>query len=69
MLANQRIRHFASGIPLFLGLSMIAGVYGFGQRPNVETIDATAFGTSTQLGRNFGIKIMNAGAKEEQIRV
>ena len=58
MLANLRIRHFASGIFLLLGLLMIASGYGFGQRPNVETIDATAFGTSTQLGRNFGIKIM-----------
>ena len=58
MLANLRIRHFVSGISLLLGLFMIAGVYGFGQRPNVETIDATAFGTSTQLGRNFGIKIL-----------
>ena len=58
MLANLRIRHFASGISLLLGLLMIASGYGFGQRPNVETIDATAFGTSTQLGRNFGIKIM-----------
>lgn len=58
MLANLRIRHFASGISLLLGLFMIAGVYSFGQRPNIETIDATAFGTSTQLGRNFGIKIL-----------
>jgi len=24
----------------------------------VRTIDATAFGTSTQLGRNFGVKII-----------
>jgi hypothetical protein len=37
---------------------MIAGVYGFGQRRDVETIDATAFGTSTQLGRNFGVKLI-----------
>ena len=58
MLANLRIRHFASGISLLLGLFMIAGVYGFGQRGNTETIDATAFGTSTQLGRNFGVKII-----------
>jgi hypothetical protein len=56
MLANLRIRHFASGISLLLGLFMIA--HGFGQRSNVETIDAQAFGTSTQLGRNFGVKIM-----------
>jgi hypothetical protein len=37
---------------------MIAGVPSFGQRGSTETIDATAFGTSTQLGRNFGIKII-----------
>jgi hypothetical protein len=37
---------------------MIAGVHGFGQRSENETIDATAFGTSTQLGRNFGVKII-----------
>jgi hypothetical protein len=58
MMANQRIRHFASGIALLLGLFMIAGDNGFGQRGEVETIDAQAFGTSTQLGRNFGIKII-----------
>jgi hypothetical protein len=37
---------------------MIAGVHGFGQRSETETIDATAFGTSTQLGRNFGVKLL-----------
>ena len=36
---------------------MIACLPGFGQRGSTETIDATAFGTSTQLGRNFGVKI------------
>jgi hypothetical protein len=58
MLANLRIRHFAKGISLLLGLFMISGDHGLGQRSNVETIDAQAFGTSTQLGRNFGIKII-----------
>ena len=58
MQTNLRVRHFASGIFLLLGLFMIAGVNGFGQRSDVETIDATAFGTSTQLGRNFGVKLM-----------
>ncbi len=58
MLANLRIRYFTKVISLLLGLFMIAGAYSFGQRSEVETIDATAFGTSTQLGRNFGIKIM-----------
>ena len=55
---NLRIRHFANGISLFLGLFMMAGVHSFGQRSTTETIDATAFGTSTQLGRNFGVKII-----------
>src|SRR5258708_13076711 len=58
MLNNLRIRHFAKGIFLLLTLSMIASVSGFGQRGSTETIDATAFGTSTQLGRNFGVKII-----------
>jgi hypothetical protein len=58
MLTNLRIRHFAKGIFLLLTLSMIASVSGFGQRGSTETIDATAFGTSTQLGRNFGVKII-----------
>src|SRR5271154_3600522 len=58
MLAKLRIRHFSSAISILLGLFMIAGVHGFGQRGSYETIDATAFGTSTQLGRNFGIKII-----------
>lgn len=37
---------------------MIAGGHGVGQRGTTETIDATAFGTSTQLGRNFGVKLI-----------
>jgi hypothetical protein len=58
MLTNLRIRHFARGTIFLLGLLMIAAVDGRGQRSNTETIDATAFGTSTQLGRNFGVKII-----------
>ena len=58
MLTDLRIRHFARGTILLLGLLMIAAVDGRGQRSNTETIDATAFGTSTQLGRNFGVKIL-----------
>lgn len=41
-----------------LVLVMIASVPSLGQRGSTETIDATAFGTSTQLGRNFGVKII-----------
>src|SRR5579862_1946251 len=58
MQTNLRIRHFANGISLLLGMLMISGVHGFAQRSNVETIDATAFGTSTQMGRNFGVKLI-----------
>ncbi len=58
MLANLKRLHFAKGISLLLGLFMLAHVSAFGQRGSTETIDATAFGTSTQLGRNFGVKII-----------
>ena len=58
MQTKPRIRHFATGISLLLGLFIVVGVYGFGQRSSNETIDATAFGTSTQMGRNFGVKLI-----------
>jgi len=48
----------STGISLLIGLLMTASVPAFGQRGSTETIDATAFGTSTQLGRNFGVKII-----------
>jgi hypothetical protein len=37
---------------------MISSIFSFAQRGSTETIDATAFGTSTQLGRNVGVKII-----------
>jgi hypothetical protein len=37
---------------------MLSSIPGYGQRGETETIDATAFGSSTQLGRNFGVKII-----------
>src|SRR5271170_7789389 len=58
LLSNVKTLRFANRIPLLIGLLMIAIVPGFGQRGSTETIDATAFGTSTQLGRNFGVKII-----------
>jgi hypothetical protein len=58
MHTNSKFLSFASGIVLLMGLLMMANVPGLGQRGSSETIDATAFGTSTQLGRNFGVKIM-----------
>jgi hypothetical protein len=50
--------HVAAEITVLIGLVIIASIPGFGQRKSSETIDATAFGTSTQLGRNFGVKII-----------
>jgi len=58
MRTSVRSLHFPTGISLLIGLLMIATAPGFGQRGSTETIDATAFGTSTQLGRNFCVKIM-----------
>jgi hypothetical protein len=58
MLTNLKILNFARAISLLIGLLMISSVPGFGQRGSTETIDATAFGTSTQLGRNFGVRII-----------
>jgi hypothetical protein len=58
MHTNLKISHFANGISLLIGLLVIASFPAFGQRKSNETIDATAFGTSTQMGRNFGVKIV-----------
>ena len=58
MCTKVKTRNAATGIKLLIALLMIACVPGFGQRGSTETIDATAFGTSTQMGRNFGVKIL-----------
>jgi hypothetical protein len=58
MCANSRIPYFSTGIAILLSLLMIGSIPAFGQRKSYETIDATAFGSSTQLGRNFGVKII-----------
>jgi len=58
MRTKVNIRNVATGIKLLVALLMFACVPGFAQRGSTETIDATAFGTSTQMGRNFGVKII-----------
>jgi hypothetical protein len=58
MRAKSKILYFATEIALLIGVLIVASIPGFGQRKSSETIDATAFGTSTQLGRNFGVKII-----------
>jgi hypothetical protein len=58
LLNNVNVLRFASRLSLLIGLLMIAIVPGFGQRATSETIDASVFGTSTQLGRNFGLRLI-----------
>ena len=58
MRTHLKILRFANGISLLVGLLIFASVPSPAQRKSSETIDATAFGTSTQLGRNFGVKII-----------
>jgi hypothetical protein len=52
-----RILNITKNLALLLPFLLIS-IPSFSQRGSVETIDATAFGTSTQMGRNFGVKIM-----------
>lgn len=56
--SHLKTLNFTIGFSLLVGLLLIASPLGLAQRGSVETIDATAFGTSTQLGRNFGVKII-----------
>jgi hypothetical protein len=58
MRANLSILQSVNGTLLLLALVMMASLPGFGQRGKTETLDATAFGTSTQLGKNFGVKVI-----------
>src|SRR5579872_4690494 len=58
MRTNSMIPCIVKRISLLITLLMIVSVLSFGQRGSSETIDATAFGTSTQMGRNFGVKII-----------
>lgn len=51
------VLRFATRTFLLLGLLMIGNLPGLGQRGKTETIDATASGSSTQLGKMFGVKI------------
>jgi len=58
MRTDIKALNFAQHIALLFALLVIISVPSLGQRGTTETIDATAFGTSTQLGRNFGVKII-----------
>jgi hypothetical protein len=53
---KSRIRKFSYGLLLFAALLLTAVVLSADDR-KVETIDATAMGTSTQLGRMVNVKV------------
>ena len=57
----MRIKLLSIGLTSLMalvGLLVTSSIFSYGQRGAVETIDATAMGTSTQLGKNFGVKIL-----------
>src|SRR5580704_4406532 len=53
---HKQARNVVTGAALLLGLLMLASVPGFARDKN-ETIDATAFGTGTQMGQNIGVTL------------
>ncbi len=57
MPTKSGIAKVAFSAALLASLLMVSAVPGFSREKN-ETIDATAWGTSTQLGRNVGITII-----------
>ncbi len=54
---HSRLLNMATGMSLVIGLLTIGSTPSFAQRGN-QTIDAQAFGTSTQLGRNVGVRLI-----------
>src|SRR4051812_26895288 len=58
MRTDLKALNLAQRIALLGILLVIVSIPSLGQRGTNETIDATAFGTSTQMGRNFGVKII-----------
>ena len=55
--------HMKSGFKIALGVLFLTGLLILGSLPAFsrdknETIDATAWGTSTQLGRNIGVTLI-----------
>jgi len=57
MSKDSKVVRIAISSLLVLGLLMIASLPGY-SREKYETIDATAWGTSTQLGRNIGVTLI-----------
>ena len=57
MRTNSGLTKIALSIVLLASLLLSGSVLGFARDKN-ETIDATAWGTSTQMGRNVGITVI-----------
>jgi len=55
MRTNTNRPRLVDQITLLIRVLSIITLPNFGQRESSEMIDATAFGTNTQLGRNFGV--------------
>ncbi len=53
----MRAKSWVSKVLILASVLMLMAVPGFSRDKN-ETIDATAFGTSTQLGRNIGVTLI-----------
>jgi len=56
MYGQVRAARLAANAAIWLGLLVVASFPGFARDKN-ETIDATAFGTGTQLGQNIGVTL------------
>src|SRR5271157_1098532 len=57
MSKNSKSVRIATLSLLVVGLMTLGGISSFA-RDKYETIDATAYGTSTQLGRNIGVTVI-----------
>lgn len=56
MYRQARMARLAANAAILLGLLVVASSAGFARDKN-ETIDATAFGTGTQMGQNIGVTL------------
>jgi hypothetical protein len=54
---NMRAKSWASKVLILTSVLLLMAIPGFSRDKN-ETIDATAWGTSTQLGRNIGVTLI-----------
>jgi len=54
---KSAVTKIAFSVALLSALLILSSLPGFGREKN-ETIDATAWGTSTQLGKNIGITVI-----------